>query len=232
MREITARDASSHLRRMARVRRVYRLWAPGYDAFRRVWSRWTLRVEHELDRLFAERIRPGDRVLELAPGTGVNVERLRRRAPDFGRYVGVDASEPMLARARSKADGDARIELRNGDVTRSEDLPAGPFDFVVSTWLLSHLEDPRGVVLDALRRLAPGGTAVFVFSTPPSRRCLRALLAPIYRLGGARFVDPAQLEAIAGLEELHRAAGGLATLAVFRSRPGESRRSSEAGPPG
>ena len=91
--------------------------APLYDAFRSLWSRWTRPVEAALDDLFRERIGSGTRILELAPGTGINVERLLRCAPDFASYLGIDSSEEMLARAREKARGDPRIELRIGDAT-------------------------------------------------------------------------------------------------------------------
>jgi ubiquinone/menaquinone biosynthesis C-methylase UbiE len=60
-----------------RVRAVYHWVAPFYDAFRVVWSRLTLPIERELDRLFRERIGPEARILELAPGTGINVLRLQ-----------------------------------------------------------------------------------------------------------------------------------------------------------
>jgi SAM-dependent methyltransferase len=207
--------------RLARVRRVYRVFASFYDAFRRLWSRWTRGVELELDRLFAERITPESRLLELGPGTGVNLERLRRCAPSFRSYLGVDASEAMLRQAREKVVGDRRVDLRLGDVTDLRDLP-DPFDFVVSTWVLSHLEDPTAVVRDALARLAPGGTAVFVFSSPPRSPWLRLALAPIYRLAAARFVDPEPIGRLPQLEVLRAFAAGLATLAVFRApdRPG------------
>jgi ubiquinone/menaquinone biosynthesis C-methylase UbiE len=200
--------------RLDRVRQLYRAVAPGYDAFRTIWSRWTQAAETELDRLFDERIGPESRILELAPGTGVNLARLERCAPEFRSYIGVDASEEMLRRAREKAADDPRVELLLGDVTDLRELP-GPFDFIVSTWLLSHLEDPASLVSSALTRLANGGTAVFLFSTAPRAGWLRWLLLPFYRSAAARFVDPRTLHPLPGLEKLSTSANGLATLAVF-----------------
>lgn len=197
-----------------RTRRLYRRVAPLYDGFRALWSRWTRPAEEALDRLFHERIGPASRVLELAPGTGINVERLLRCAPGFASYLGIDSSEEMLARARQKARGDPRIELRIGDAT---DLGAveGSFDFVMSTWLLSHLDAPAETVRDALSKLAPGGTAAFVFFTAPRGSLLRGALG---RLGGPlryRFVDAAEIRALPSLERLEACAAGMATLAVF-----------------
>ena len=199
-----------------RTRRLYHRVAPVYDAFRSVWSRWTRPAEETLDELFRERIGPTTRILELAPGTGINVERLLRCAPNFGSYLGVDSSEEMLAHARENARGDSRIELRGGDAT---DLGAleDAFDLVVCTWLLSHLDEPVKTVQAAVSKLSSGGTAVFVFFTPPSSRVLRRVLG---LLGGPfqyRFVDAEAIAALPNLERLETCAAGMATLAVFRA---------------
>jgi ArsR family transcriptional regulator len=201
--------------RLSRVRAVYRVFAPLYDAFRSVWSRLTGSTEEALDALFASRIPPGGRILELGPGTGVNLERLQRLGIAFGAYLGIDASEEMLERARAKLAGDPRVDLRLGDVTHLSGVD-GRFDFVVSTWVLSHLDDPFAVVRDATRRLTPGGRAVFLFSGMPRSRLLRACLWPFYRWADARFIDPEPLRELPELEALERRSGGLATLAVLR----------------
>lgn len=206
-------EASSEV---ARTRRLYRRVAPLYDGFRLLWSRWTRPAENALDALFRERIAPGSRILELAPGTGINVERLLRWAPDFASYLGIDASEEMLARAREKARGDARIELRIGDATDLRGVE-GRFDFLVCTWLLSHLDAPADAVRDALSKLSPGGTVVFVFFTQPTNALFRRVLE---RLGGPlryRFVDAGTIRTLPDLERIESCAGGTATLAVFRT---------------
>lgn len=199
-----------------RTRRLYRRVTPLYDGFRSLWSRWTRPAEVALDELFGERIGSGSRILELAPGTGINIERLLRCAPGFGSYLGIDSSEEMLVRAREKARGDARIELRMGDAT---DLDAieGSFDFVVCTWLLSHLDAPADTVRAALSKLSPGGTAAFVFFTRPTGALFRSVLE---RLGGPlryRFVDTEAVRRLPNLERLDTCAAGMATLAVFRA---------------
>ena len=197
------------------ARRLYRRMPPAYDPIRSGWSRWTRSVEMELDRLFEERIGPETDILELAPGTGINIERLLRCAPSFRSYLGIDVTPEMLERAREKTGGDPRFELRIGDAT---DLSAveGPFDFVVCTWLLSHLEEPGRAVATAVDRLAPGGTAAFVFFTEPDRAVLRLPLRPAVRAFRARFVDPEPIRRIPCLERITRHAGGVATLAVFQ----------------
>lgn len=204
-----------------RTRRLYHHVAPLYDGFRSLWSRWTRPAEEALDGLSRERIGSGTRVLELAPGTGINVERLLRCGAGFASYLGVDSSEEMLARAREKAGSDSRIELRIGDAT---DLRAveGAFDFVVCTWLLSHLDAPAETIRGALSKLLPGGTAAFVFFTPPSSALLRRILE---RLGGPlqyRFVDTEAIRALPNLERLETCAAGIwphSPCSRLRARP-------------
>ncbi len=204
-----------------RVRRVYSWFARFYDAFRAVWGRWTRPIEEDLDQLFRERIGAESRILELAPGTGINIERLFRWTRGFGSYLGIDSSEEMLVRARARAQADDRIELRIGDAT---DLQAvgGTFDFVVSSWLLSHLDTPDATVRDALRKLAPGGTAVFVFFTPPRSRLLLAVVTAIGNPFSYRVVDREPIRTLPNLERMSVSAAGMATLAVFRAPPDQA----------
>jgi len=208
------------LDRTVRVQRVYRGFAPFYNGFRAIWSAWTRAAESDLDTLFASRVGPESRILELGPGTGVNLARLRRRAPDFRSYLGIDASEPMLRRARATAGSDDRIELRLADVA---DLSAagadGPFDMIVSTWMLSHLDDPASVVRDAVGRLGSDGTAVFVFSSTPRNRAFRWIAGHVYHALAADPIDAGLILSLPGLEFTKHYAGGLATLAVFRAEP-------------
>lgn len=201
---------------VVRIRRIYRRFTPFYDAFRAAWSRWTRPIEDDLDRLFSERIGPDTRILELAPGTGINIERLLRGNREFGSYLGIDASPEMLARARSKAHGDERVELRVGDATDLKNL-ASRFDLVVSTWLLSHLDAPAVAVHDALGTLAPGGTGVFVFFTTPRSRLIALVIRAIGRPFSYRLVDPDSIRKLPGLERLESCANGMATLALFRA---------------
>jgi tRNA (cmo5U34)-methyltransferase len=74
------------------------------------------------------------RVLELGTGTGETALRVRANHPEAS-WVGIDSSEPMLARARERLPGaDLRLQ-------RLEDeLPAGPFDLVVSVLAVHHLD--------------------------------------------------------------------------------------------
>ncbi len=203
---------------MRGVHAVYRWFAPFYDVFRMVWGRLTRPIEHELDRLFRERIGPGARILELGPGTGINVVRLLREAPAFGSYLGIDASPDMLARARPRAQGDTRVHLRIGDATEVASID-GTFDLIVCTWMLSHLDAPAETVRAALAKLAPAGTGIFVFFSQPSFPPLRWLLDAVGFVFRYRLMDPATITRLPHLEVSSSCAAGIATLAVFRRPP-------------
>ena len=88
----------------------------------------------------------GRNVLELGTGTGETALRVLARNPG-ARWTGIDASEPMLARARERLpDADLRL-------ARLEDaLPDGPFDLTVSVLAVHHLDGPGK--RDLFRRVA------------------------------------------------------------------------------
>jgi tRNA (cmo5U34)-methyltransferase len=99
---------------------------------------------------------PATRVLELGTGTGETALRVRGRHPDAG-WVGIDSSEAMLARARERLpDADLRLQ-------RLEDeLPAGPFDLVISALAVHHLDGAgkRDLFSRVARVLRPEGRFV------------------------------------------------------------------------
>ncbi len=98
------------------------------------------------------------RVLELGIGTGETARRVLARHPSAS-LIGLDASREMLEHARHALPDD-RVELR---VARLEDpLPDGPFDVVISTLAIHHLDGPGKARLfrRAASVLAPGGRLV------------------------------------------------------------------------
>jgi tRNA (cmo5U34)-methyltransferase len=124
----------------------------GYDEFQEAVARATDGVE-------------ADAVLELGVGTGETARRVRALYPE-ATWTGIDASEPMLRRAR-EAMPDA--DLRNSRL--EEPLPEGAFDLVVSALAVHHL-DGAGK-RDLFRRigdaLGPGGIFVLGDVVVPER---------------------------------------------------------------
>jgi tRNA (cmo5U34)-methyltransferase len=96
------------------------------------------------------------RVLELGTGTGETALRVRAEQPE-AEWVGIDASEAMLARARERLpSADLRLQ-------RLEDeLPDGTFDLVVSALAVHHLDGAakRDLFSRVAAVLRPGGRFV------------------------------------------------------------------------
>jgi demethylmenaquinone methyltransferase/2-methoxy-6-polyprenyl-1,4-benzoquinol methylase len=113
---------------------------------------------------------PGDRILDVATGTGMVAIALARR---YGcSVVGLDQSPEMLAGARAKLDRDprlaAKIELVRGE---AESLPFGDdeFDHLAFTYLLRYVDDPGATLSELARVVKPGGRiASLEFMLPPN----------------------------------------------------------------
>jgi demethylmenaquinone methyltransferase / 2-methoxy-6-polyprenyl-1,4-benzoquinol methylase len=96
--------------------------------------------------------REGDRVLDVATGTGAVARELVRRCGCD--VVGVDQSPDMLAEARRRSNG--RIELVEASAER---LPFadGEFDALTFTYLLRYVDDPPATLRELVRVVRPGG---------------------------------------------------------------------------
>lgn len=102
----------------------------------------------------AAQIVPGQRVLDVACGTGVLTQAVADRVGPSGSTAGVDINEGMLSIAREKQPA---IEWRN---VPAEDLPFDDlsFDSVVSQFGLMYFEDQQLALTEMMRVLKPGGS--------------------------------------------------------------------------
>jgi SAM-dependent methyltransferase len=113
-----------------------------------------------------------DRLLDLGTGDGRLLGLVHSRHPE-ALAIGLDNSEPMLARAAERFDGDSRVDLRAHDLRLPLAEP-GPFDAVVSGLAIHHLEDERKRELFAEIHglLAPGGVFANLDLVAPSSQRL------------------------------------------------------------
>ncbi|HLG07674.1 MAG TPA: class I SAM-dependent methyltransferase [Gaiellaceae bacterium] len=150
------------------VRGMFDRIAPVYDVMNRVM---TAGLDRRWRRLAVrEVVWPGDRVLDACCGTGDLAIEAERRG---GRVVGLDFSEPMLARARRKS---GTIEWVRGDALA---LPfdSAAFDAATVGFGVRNLDDLEGGLRELARVLRPGGKVAVLEITRP-----RGILRPFFRL--------------------------------------------------
>lgn len=111
--------------------------------------------------------RAGERVLDVATGTGMVAAELLARADCS--VVGLDQSPEMLAAASARFAGfdRARVQLIEGQAEALA-FEAESFDALTFTYLLRYVEDPRATLYELARVVRPGGrVASLEFGVPP-----------------------------------------------------------------
>jgi ubiquinone/menaquinone biosynthesis C-methylase UbiE len=141
-------------------RRVQRYgWDQAADHYEHHWQR-QLKPAQDLLLEMAE-IRPGDRVLDVACGTGlVTLPAAEAALPD-GFVLGTDLSSGMLESARRVA---AEAQIDNVSFAQMDaeslDLPDESFDAALCALGLMYVPDPLAAVREMHRVLERGGSAV------------------------------------------------------------------------
>ncbi len=169
----------------------------------------------------AARLAPGQRVLDLACGSGVLARAAAERVGEAGSVTGLDRNPGMLAMARRRAPG---LDWQEG---RAEALPFADaaFDAVVSQFGLMFFDDPAAALSEAWRVLRPGGRlAVAVWADLGETPGYSAMTALLARLFGPAIASelraPYALGDPAALRRLFAAAGIAARVSL---REGEAR---------
>lgn len=112
---------------------------------------------------------PGDTVVELGCGTGLNFALLHRPITPLGRIVGVDLTEKMLEKARQRIQ---RNKWSNVSLVQSD---AALYEFpkevkgIISTFALTLMPEYDAVIERAAKALAPGGRLVVLDFKMPDR---------------------------------------------------------------
>jgi arsenite methyltransferase len=103
-------------------------------------------------------LHPGDVVLDLGSGGGIDVILSARRVGPAGKAYGLDMTDDMLALAQQNADeaGVTNVQFLRG---RIEDipLPSNSVDVIISNCVINLSGDKRRVLAEAYRVLKPGG---------------------------------------------------------------------------
>jgi SAM-dependent methyltransferase len=122
-------------------------------------------------------IQAGDRVLDVACGTGVLARHAAARVGPTGRVTGLDLNEGMLSVARRLR---PEIDWRQGDAAR---LPFqdGSFDAVLSQFALMFFPDRVAALREMWRVLTTGGQLVVAVCAPIARTEGYSVLAGILR---------------------------------------------------
>ena len=107
------------------------------------------------------RISMSERVLDVGCGCGQSSLQIAERVGTSGHVLGIDISEPMLARAIERASGLEQASFKNADAQLHE-FKASDFDVVYSRFGVMFFADPPAAFANLRRALKPGGRLAFV----------------------------------------------------------------------
>jgi phosphatidylethanolamine/phosphatidyl-N-methylethanolamine N-methyltransferase len=156
------------------IKRAYAIMSPVYDfLFDKIFHPGRVAAIGLLE------INPGDRVLEVGVGTGLNLPLYPRHC----RVTGIDISAEMLRKAmqRVREMGLGHVRLGLMDASNIA-FPKDTFDHVLATYVISAVPDPEKTLLEMRRVCKPSGHLVILNhfkSENPVIGALEEMLAPV-----------------------------------------------------
>lgn len=140
------------------TRDLYRKRAKRYDLALWVYRACGFRIDSYREKTVAAlALEPGDTVVDLGCGTGLNLQFLQAAVGPSGRVIGVDLTDAMLAEARKRADsaGWRNVELIQADLAEYV-FPEGSHG-ILSTLALTLVPEYERVIRAASLSLGAGG---------------------------------------------------------------------------
>ncbi len=104
--------------------------------------------------------KPGERVIDVGCGCGATTIDFAARVRHGGEVLGLDVSEPMLARARERASQDLPVRLVHADATVHDFVPDWA-DLIVSRFGVMFFADPARSFANLRKGLKRGGRLAF-----------------------------------------------------------------------
>jgi SAM-dependent methyltransferase len=147
-----------------------RTWNAGGEAYDDISRQIADAIEHAVDRLEP---RPGERILDVATGTGWAARRIAERG---AQVTGIDFSESVVTTARELSpDGGMSFEVADAEQLP---YPDGHFDAVLSTFGVMFCARPERAAKELARVCKPGGRlALATWSTSGSVREVFEMIA-------------------------------------------------------
>lgn len=143
--------------------------------------------------LAIDTLSPGETVLDLGSGGGIDCFLAAKKVGDRGRVIGVDMTAEMidLARENARKMKAANVEFRLGEI---EHLPVADksVDVIISNCVINLSPDKRQTFAEAYRVLKPGGRLMvsdIVLKEPLPKQVLESVESYVGCVAGASLLD-------------------------------------------
>ncbi len=138
-------------------------------------------------------LRPGEVVVDLGSGGGLDVFLAARKVGPTGKAIGIDMTPEMLERARANAtrQGFSNVEFHEAHIDRLP-LPDASVDCVISNCVINLAADKQAVFNEIARVLKPGGRLAvsdIALKKPLPPEVGNDLLAYVGCIAGAILID-------------------------------------------